>query len=63
MTWLPPTSDKYEYRCVEWRDFEGERTQETIDALIADGWELDGGQFASAGMFVDLYRQQLRRSK
>lgn len=61
MTWIAPVSDAFEYRCVEYRDFDQENVQEKLRALVADGWESDGDPVVRAGSMVDMYMQQLRR--
>lgn len=55
--------DEYEYRVIGWRHFENEKVQEQIDALIADGWEVDGEVYVKAGMLLDLSNQRLRRKR
>ena len=60
---LNPRSDDYEYRVIGWRNFESENVQSQLDALLADGWELDGKVYVKAGLLVDLYNQSLRRSR
>lgn len=61
MSSLSVTSDDYEYRFVEWRNFEKESVQEKLDLLVSEGWEIVGDQYAKAGYSVDLNVQDLRR--
>jgi len=55
--------DRYEYTCVEWRNFERENVQGKSDALLSERWELDGEQHVKSGMLVDMFWQNLRREK
>jgi len=61
MVWIKPSSEDFEFTCVEWRNFERENVQEKLDRLVDEGWEIDGEEHCKAGMVVDLYWQQLRR--
>jgi len=62
MTWLPPKSDKFEFRCLEWRGYEGENVQTKLNALLEDGWEIGGVPFQKEGQHTVLQMKQLRRS-
>ncbi|WP_420429580.1 hypothetical protein [Kordiimonas sp.] len=59
----PSETIEFEYKCVEWRNFEAENVQSKFDALSQEGWELDGPEHVKSGMFADLYWQQFRRRK
>ena len=63
MPWAESDNDEYEYCTLEWREIQEAEVSEKLRRLQADGWELDGPEGVRAGMFVDLYWQQLRRRK
>ena len=51
----------FEYRVLEWRDYEKEGVATKIQELQKLGWESEGGQQVKAGTFTDLYFQSFKR--
>ena len=60
---LKDDDEEFEYRVVEWRNFERENVRATFDELLADGWEIDGGGYTKAGWGADLSMQGFKRAK
>ena len=63
MPWVKSDDDEFEYRTLEWRAFQEDEVRAQIQQLLADGWELDGGEGVKSGSFADLYWQMLKRRK
>lgn len=53
----------FEYRVLEWRDYEKEGVATKMQELRKLGWEPDGEEQVKAGMFTDLYFQSFKRRK